>query len=395
MIKIYFMTEKFKNKSEFIENYIKLMKKQNKNDFIIEKETKKHKDEEYILILKLKLNDEEIAQYASYDTKLKITDWEYKKVCSNISLFYNERELQLRTYTLDMKFKIQCFNIKFLEYANNLKSAKDFNEIVKPTEDNHLNKQWIFYSLNQKDFLARYGSKLLESAIEENNEDLIKEIIDKTLEYYKENQDFNIYILSIISENMNHLSRKYSDFLLDYYDNIEEIEKIGKFKIIEKKISSSEYIYNNFDHIHSFCIELKPYNSIFNLNFSGNFIRCDICCFICLICYIHCDPFMNCDGCFETFINILYTKYKVLIMILCSFIIMITFYILSYTKQNNNFLVIAIVFTIFTIFLILSFSRTISKLLIPTDRKPKIKLIVPFPNYVTYPKKIQFIHRIL
>jgi len=60
---------------------------------------------------------------------------------------------------------------------------------------------------------------------------------------------------------MNRLNRKYSDFLLDYYDKIEKIEKMEE-KIITNL--SNEYIYNNFSHIHSFYIELKTYNSIFN-----------------------------------------------------------------------------------------------------------------------------------
>jgi hypothetical protein len=491
---IFYNIGKFKNEEEFIKNYIKLEQEKNQNnndliegeqnkyDLLIEKKTKKNKNKDEYYILISKSNNKEIT---SYDTKLKSNDWEYEKVCGNITLFYNEREL--RIFTFDMKFKIQCFNIKFSKHAIDLKWDEDFNEIVKPTEINYINKQWILYSLNQKGFLARYGSKLLKSAIEENNEGLIKEIIDKTLKYYEENQDLNIYLLSIISENMNHLSQKYSDFLLDYYDNIEEIEKI---KILKKKISSSEYIYNNSDHIHSFYIELKTYNSILNLNFRvfSDIFNCCIkyfrnyygdcskcyskCCKSCYskCCKCCCDysycccclccstvfggstmcavgflialclknennmnrliaivltifkilltlimiimmvtfyilSYMKQDNSFLaiaivfTFIPIFliliyFKKSRVPLLSLYSFIIMTTFYILSYTmKQNNSFLAIAIVFTIFTIFLTLSLSRSISKLtsklfsILKPDRKPKIKLIVPFPNYMAYPKE--------
>ncbi|GET00432.1 hypothetical protein GLOIN_2v1841250 [Rhizophagus clarus] len=366
-----------------------------------------------------RVNDEknESKMIFSYDTKLS-SHWEYKKVCDNILLFRDAKEL--RIYTFDMEFRIRYFNIEFLNYATNRRKLdklddSDIDEIVKPIENDRLKKQWVSYLLNQRDFLVRYGSKLLKSAIEKNNEDLIREIIDKTLEYYKRNQNLNIYLLSIICENMNHLSRKYSDFLLDYYNKIENIENI------EKKISTTEYIYNNFDHIYSFYIELKSHNSIFNFisrTFSENrkdhceghykehykdycessgsiccfdcdsccckickyfFRSCLFCCWccngICIICYLCC-----CDCC-----NYIFP--------LCTFIIMVTFYILSYTKQNTSFLIIAIVFTIFAIFLILSWSKLISKLkstlnsILKPDRKPKIKLIVPFPNYLTYPKE--------
>lgn len=103
-----------------------------------------------------------------------------------------------------MGYKIQkkCFNIEFLEYATKSRlNSYEIDEIVNPTDN--LKKQWILYLLSQKDFLARYGIRLLKLAIEKNNEDLIKDIIEKTLEYYKENQNLNIYILSIICKNMN------------------------------------------------------------------------------------------------------------------------------------------------------------------------------------------------
>ncbi|GBB98776.1 hypothetical protein RclHR1_03320002 [Rhizophagus clarus] len=310
-VNIFYDIEEFENEEMFIENYTKLLinkqndvrKEQNKNDLIIEIETKKNKYDhnEYVLILK-----SDSKMIFSYDTKLS-SHWEYKKVCDNILLFRDAKEL--RIYTFDMEFRIRYFNIEFLNYATNRRKLdklddSDIDEIVKPIENDRLKKQWVSYLLNQRDFLVRYGSKLLKSAIEKNNEDLIREIIDKTLEYYKRNQNLNIYLLSIICENMNHLSRKYSDFLLDYYNKIENIENI------EKKISTTEYIYNNFDHIYSFYIELKSHNSIFNFisrTFSEN--RKD-----------------HCEG--------------------------------HYKEHYKDYY-----------------------------RKPKIKLIVPFPNYLTYPKE--------
>ncbi|CAB4433140.1 unnamed protein product [Rhizophagus irregularis] len=171
-----------------------------------------------------------------------------------------------------MGYKIQkkCFNIEFLEYATKSRlNSYEIDEIVNPTDN--LKKQWILYLLSQKDFLARYGIRLLKLAIEKNNEDLIKDIIEKTLEYYKENQNLNIYILSIICKNMNRLGQKYSDFLLNYYDKLEKMEK----KIFPKL--SDEYIYNNFDHLHSLCMELETRNSIFN-SVCRDFVSCGIWC---------------------------------------------------------------------------------------------------------------------
>ncbi|PKY17818.1 hypothetical protein RhiirB3_468185 [Rhizophagus irregularis] len=294
---IFYNIKKFSDEDQFIEHYIDLIKKQNevkkeqnKNELIKEVRKKNKNHDEYSLILIS--NGKKIY---SYDTKLKCEEWKYKKVCDNTLLFYGGcdekgkkgsycykkfiephkrthkktyKKRELYIYTLDMGYKIQkkCFNIEFLEYATKSRlNSYEIDEIVNPTDN--LKKQWILYLLSQKDFLTRYGIRLLKLAIEKNNEDLIKDIIEKTLEYYKENQNLNIYILSIICKNMNRLGQKYSDFLLNYYDKLEKMEK----KIFPKL--SDEYIYNNFDHLHSLCMELETRNSIFN-SVCKDFVSC-------------------------------------------------------------------------------------------------------------------------
>ncbi|CAB4488713.1 unnamed protein product [Rhizophagus irregularis] len=298
---IFYNIKKFSDEDQFIEHYIDLIKKQNevkkeqnKNELIKEVRKKNKNHDEYSLILIS--NGKKIY---SYDTKLKCEEWKYKKVCDNTLLFYGGcdekgkkgsycykkfiephkrthkktyKKRELYIYTLDMGYKIQkkCFNIEFLEYATKSRlNSYEIDEIVNPTDN--LKKQWILYLLSQKDFLTRYGIRLLKLAIEKNNEDLIKDIIEKTLEYYKENQNLNIYILSIICKNMNRLGQKYSDFLLNYYDKLEKMEK----KIFPKL--SDEYIYNNFDHLHSLCMELETRNSIFN-SVCKDFVSCGIWC---------------------------------------------------------------------------------------------------------------------
>ena len=116
--------------------------------------------------------------------------------------------------------------------------------------------------INQKDFLARYGKTLLRFAIKNRNKDLVKNLIEKTLEYFKKDPNRNIYILSVICMNMNRLSRNYADFLLEYYDEMEK-------RIFDQ---SKEHIYNNFGHIHSFSIELKTHDSIYKLKTSFKLI---------------------------------------------------------------------------------------------------------------------------
>ncbi|RIA98452.1 hypothetical protein C1645_731671 [Glomus cerebriforme] len=331
-----------RNEKQFIKIYGNLIKEQNKNDsefeFHADKKQNKNDEEEYFLTL----NDKSIS------TKLKSKYWKHKRVCNNISLFYtkkrqdlissllevffddekdlygrvldalnvfndyffDEREKELHIYTFDTEFEIhlQIYSLEFLKYAVKHKlDDSDFDQIAKPTKHD-LKRQWIFYCLHQKDFLGRYGTKLLRSAIENNdehlikeitektleyikkkdflvrygtkllrsaiennNEHLIKEIIEKTLEYFKKNQDLNIYILSIISENMNRLSHKYSDFLLDYLNKLDKIftSKLSKFK-------TNNSIFNTICHIFS---HISDFIDTFIKGCCGKF--CGKCCGFC------------------------------------------------------------------------------------------------------------------
>lgn len=74
---------------------------------------------------------------------------------------------------------------------------------------------------------------------------------------------------------------------------------------------------------------------------------------------------------------------------------MVIFIALATTKPDTGFLITALVFvvlfiTIPFILILLEFvPKLITKLItkFKLDKKPKLKLFVPFPNYVTYPKE--------
>ncbi|CAG8720329.1 15132_t:CDS:2 [Rhizophagus irregularis] len=97
---------------------------------------------------------------------------------------------ELHIYAFTKLKKIQllcCYNIKFIKctiklYNNSELNSSDIDKITKHTENDYLKKQWISYLLNHKYFLVNYGERLLNSAIKENNTELVETIINKTLE---------------------------------------------------------------------------------------------------------------------------------------------------------------------------------------------------------------------
>ncbi|CAB4490829.1 unnamed protein product [Rhizophagus irregularis] len=218
-----FITQKLTqevNENQFIENYIIpslktcgiFQKIEEQNEYNLRLKSNDKREEEIILETVLSSNEKKEIVISSYNTKLKFKDWEHKEVNNNILIFYKKEEL--RIYIFDMKFKkiqlLECINTKFLEYAikyykKSTLDDSDFDKISEHTENNYLKRQWIESLLKQKYFLVHYGIKLLKSAIEKNNVELIEAIIDKIWEYFKKNPNRNIYLLSIISKNMNHL----------------------------------------------------------------------------------------------------------------------------------------------------------------------------------------------
>ncbi|EXX58487.1 hypothetical protein RirG_197500 [Rhizophagus irregularis DAOM 197198w] len=211
-----FITQKLTqevNENQFIENYIIpslktcgiFQKIEEQNEYNLRLKSNDKREEEIILETVLSSNEKKEIVISSYNTKLKFKDWEHKEVNNNILIFYKKEEL--RIYIFDMKFKkiqlLECINTKFLEYAikyykKSTLDDSDFDKISEHTENNYLKRQWIESLLKQKYFLVHYGIKLLKSAIEKNNVELIDAIIDKIWEYFKKNPNRNIYLLSII-----------------------------------------------------------------------------------------------------------------------------------------------------------------------------------------------------
>jgi hypothetical protein len=266
-------------KKQFVEKYVipslKDTEKQNKDIEKQDKNVEKQDNNNTIEIIEKPSNKslgasgeaiEEIIikvnKKISYNTKLSnngYSNWilvnqEDKNTC----ILYNEYESELpelRIYIFNMEFKkIQlqhCYDIEFLtcaiKYYYNIKlDTLEIEKIAKHTENGSLKVQWIDYLLNNEyDFLVHYGEILLKLAIKQKNTELMEKIIKKTLEYFKKDLKRNIYILSIIFNNVPYLELNYVENLLKYYNETTLF------------LDSSNHKVNNFDHLHSFCIELR------------------------------------------------------------------------------------------------------------------------------------------
>ncbi|CAG8477826.1 16844_t:CDS:2 [Rhizophagus irregularis] len=245
-------------KKRFMEKYViptlKDTEKQNKD---IEKQDKNDNNtiekqnnvEEYDLILIEKPSNKilgasgeaieeiiiKVNEKISYNTKLSNNEYNnwilVNQKDKNTCILYNEYESELpelRIYIFNMEFKkIQlqhCYNIEFLtcaiKYYYNIKlDILEIEIIAKHTENGSLKVQWIDYLLNNEyDFLVHYGEILLKSAIKQKNIELMEKIIKKTLEYFKKDLKRNIYILSIIFNNVPYLESNYVENLLKYYN---------------------------------------------------------------------------------------------------------------------------------------------------------------------------------
>ncbi|CAB4436951.1 unnamed protein product [Rhizophagus irregularis] len=176
-----------------------------------------------------------VNEKISYNTKLSNNEYNNWILANqkdkNTCILYNEYESELpelRIYIFNMEFKkIQlqhCYNIEFLtcaiKYYYNIKlDTLEIEIIAKHTEYGSLKVQWIDYLLNNEyDFLVHYGEILLKSAIKQKNIELMEKIIEKTLEYFKQDPKRNIYILSIIFSNVPYLESYYVEKLLKYYN---------------------------------------------------------------------------------------------------------------------------------------------------------------------------------
>ncbi|EXX69053.1 hypothetical protein RirG_099440 [Rhizophagus irregularis DAOM 197198w] len=295
-------------KKRFMEKYViptlKDTEKQNKD---IEKQDKNDNNtiekqnnvEEYDLILIEKPSNKilgasgeaieeiiiKVNEKISYNTKLSNNEYNnwilVNQKDKNTCILYNEYESELpelRIYIFNMEFKkIQlqhCYNIEFLtcaiKYYYNIKlDILEIEIIAKHTENGSLKVQWIDYLLNNEyDFLVHYGEILLKSAIKQKNIELMEKIIKKTLEYFKKDLKRNIYILSIIFNNVPYLESNYVENLLKYYNETTLF------------LDSSNQKVNNFDHHHSFCIELRKLGKMNHIMWFFIFITPVLCAII-------------------------------------------------------------------------------------------------------------------
>ncbi|CAB4377809.1 unnamed protein product [Rhizophagus irregularis] len=246
------LTATVKDEKEFIKKYIipNLMNS-NVNKSGYDMRLKSDKDE---IILEAFNNSSQNEIESSYNIKYS-ENWEHTKY-NNAYILYDETELHI--YIFNIKFnKIElkcCYHIKFLKYAFALYYNKpdalkieEIKEIAQPTDNDGLKKQWILYVINQKYFLVYYGENLLKSAIKQHNIALIESIYNKTLENFKKDPNNNIYILSLLCKNMPYLNQNYSEFLSEYYDEMN----------LFADSSNPNMIYNNLQHLYSYCNESK------------------------------------------------------------------------------------------------------------------------------------------
>jgi len=182
----------------------------------------------------------------SYISELDSKNLKVMKI-SNKYFVYNENELHVCTFNL----KSEKFQLHLKYAMNHYDNCKldylEIKDVTEPSENDELKKQWINYLLNTKYYFALYGEKLLKLAIKQNNIYLIGMIFKKAIEYFKKNLKSNIYILSIICNNIPYLNDKYSEFILRYYNETSLI-----IDTLNQKI-----IYNNYNYLYSFCKQLK------------------------------------------------------------------------------------------------------------------------------------------
>ncbi|PKC68123.1 hypothetical protein RhiirA1_457553 [Rhizophagus irregularis] len=300
---------KRKNEKQLIKKRKQTLKRQNKD---IEKQDKNDNNtiekqnnvEEYDLILIEKPSNKilgasgeaieeiiiKVNEKISYNTKLSNNEYNnwilVNQKDKNTCILYNEYESELpelRIYIFNMEFKkIQlqhCYNIEFLtcaiKYYYNIKlDTLEIEIIAKHTENCSLKVQWIDYLLNNEyDFLVHYGEILLKSAIKLKNIELMEKIIKKTLEYFKKDLKRNIYILSIIFNNVPYLESNYVENLLKYYNETTLFRSSSFFLYRIKKIRKNEsynvvfYFHNtifiiNIPNLYKFIITFyrKSYN---------------------------------------------------------------------------------------------------------------------------------------
>ncbi|RGB36457.1 hypothetical protein C1646_758097 [Rhizophagus diaphanus] len=236
-----------KDKYEFIKKYIipnliNSTENQSRYDMRL---TRKHDE----FILEAFLNNNQNETVSSYNIKYS-KNWKYTKN-NNAYILFDDTELHIYTFNIEFnKIELQfCYNIKFLKYAikfyNNKPDAlviEEIKEIAQPTDNDGLKKQWILHAISQKYFLVYYGEKLLKSAIKQHNIELIELIYNKTLEYFKENPNNNIHILSLLCKNMTYLNQNYFEFLLKYYNEMN----------LFADSSNSNMIYNDLQHLYSY-----------------------------------------------------------------------------------------------------------------------------------------------
>ncbi|CAG8670002.1 4270_t:CDS:10 [Funneliformis mosseae] len=344
------------DESDFFKNYL--------TSYLMNRETTGYifeliEESQDKMILNVKVDNEEFTSCLQHVESL---EWNYQKI-NNTYIAHNEKELFIYTFNLRSKeFRTHRYDLRFLKYAikhynNRILDYSDIADIVDPSDDenkidqlfgnNESKKQWISYLLNSKYYFALYGGKLLKSAIKKNNIDLLGKIFNKTIETFEEDPKSNIYILSIICNNISCLSYKYSDFISRYYNDVSLITHFSKPKII----------YNEgVEHLHSFSMESNitklPHKKFLKSSFDYESIP---------------------------MINVLVPIAPILMVLGCLF---------YYRMGVSDVTALAALSFFNLIPLLMQFACILSRIFIKVKEKynrPKILFLIQYPYYVSYP----------
>ncbi|CAG8504181.1 14674_t:CDS:2 [Funneliformis caledonium] len=361
------------DESDFFKNYL--------TSYLMNRETTGYifeliEESQDKMILKVKVDNEEFTSSLQHVESL---EWNYQKI-NNTYIAYNEKELFIYTFNLRSKeFRTHRYDLRFLKYAikhynNRILDYSDIADIVDPSDDE-----------NKIDQL--FG-KLLKSAIKKNNIDLLGKIFNKTIETFEEDPKSNIYILSIICNNISYLSYKYSDFISRYYNDMSLITPFSKPKII--------YNEGGFEHLHSFSMESNitklPHKKFLKSSFDYEPIRMiNVLVPIAIILMVL--------GC------IFYYKMGVSDVTACAALSFFNLIPLLMPFGLQYFVFLIQIFTIWTnvissyfestnklaiemISLIIIVACIMSRIFIKVKEKynrPKILFLIPYPYYVSYP----------
>jgi hypothetical protein len=219
---------------------LQVLKKNNNNEYLICKRVENIKQLSYSREVKgtIKIfNHSDII----LKTELGLFIYHFNEITNSISLIY--------FYHIHNKFPIK---------------PEIFSESTLPLPNYNSFKlcdEWASFIKDNKECLFIYGVELLTYAIKEHKLDLVDEIYNKCLNYFKEDSGNNRMFLSIITSTMPLLNEYYPEYILRY--------SLETTMIIDSAFYRKEYQNINL-HLHSFrcCFKITDITqSIWWLNY--------------------------------------------------------------------------------------------------------------------------------